>query len=74
MEEHVNHGQSGWVDRVPASQEMLSHQRGSVALAVLVVLGQPGLLGAGEPLSWVMLLSWRVGSAWLDLGVPRAGG
>lgn len=40
---------------------------------MLVVLGQLGLLGAGEPLSWDMLLFWCVGSVWLDLGVSEQG-
>ena len=57
MEEHIEPGQAGWVDRVPASQELLCHRRGNVALAVLVVLGQLGLLRASEPLSWGMPLS-----------------
>lgn len=56
MEEHIGHGQSDWVDRVSASQEMLPHCRGSVALAVLVVLGQLRLLGASKPMSRGVLL------------------
>lgn len=39
----------------------------------MVVLGQVGVLGADELLSQNELLSQRVGSVQLDLGVPGAG-
>jgi len=46
----------------------------SVVLAMLLTLGQLGLLGASEPPGWSALLSRRAGSVRLDLGVPRARG
>lgn len=67
--------QSGCVHHVhvPMSQKMLFPWPGSVAIAVLVMLGQPGLLGASEPSSCdVALLACT--SVLVDLGVPRARG